>query len=653
MIDRPTIAKIMDATKIEEVVSEFVTLKKRGINYVGLCPFHNDSNPSFSVSPTRGICHCFTCGKGGNAINFLMELEQMTYPDALRWLAKKYKIEIQERELTNEEKQRESERESMFIVNDWAAKYFQDILLHDVDGIAIGMAYFRGRGFRDDIIRKFQLGFALPKRTALAEAAKAAGYNPKYLVDTGLCFKVDKDEAGNKSGEDKILDRFSGRAIFPWFSVSGKVVAFGGRVLDSRTKGISQKYVNSPDSVIYHKERELYGLYQAKKAIAKEDCVFMVEGHTDVISMHQCGIENVVANSGTALSVHQIRLLHRFTSNIVLLYDGDNAGIHAALRGTDMLLEEEMNVKVLFLPDGNDPDSFARSHSAEEFRRYIQENQTDFIQFKTDILLRGVTDPVKRSQAINSIVESISKIKNQITRASYITDCSHRLGVNEAIIVNALNNFVRNGMSEQVKAERRAAGLKDSPVAAAQQAQSVMRAVTPLDKLLEVEGLLVQLIIHHGDQLITVQDVDGNDVEVAVAQYISLDLGGDGFKFHNDLYNQIMQEAVEHLEKEDDFVAETYFANHPNPEISRLAGLPTGDQEVSTASLQMKMNADKLRQFVFKDILSFRTHYIAQRIIEVQQEFARNPTNRELLQEFMKLKQMNTLLASQANNIFN
>lgn len=653
MIDRPTIAKIMDATKIEEVVSEFVTLKKRGINYVGLCPFHNDSNPSFSVSPTRGICHCFTCGKGGNAINFLMELEQMTYPDALRWLAKKYKIEIQERELTNEEKQRESERESMFIVNDWAAKYFQDILLHDVDGIAIGMAYFRGRGFRDDIIRKFQLGFALPKRTALAEAAKAAGYNPKYLVDTGLCFKVDKDEAGNKSGEDKILDRFSGRAIFPWFSVSGKVVAFGGRVLDSRTKGVSQKYVNSPDSVIYHKERELYGLYQAKKAIAKEDCVFMVEGYTDVISMHQCGIENVVANSGTALSVHQIRLLHRFTSNIVLLYDGDNAGIHAALRGTDMLLEEEMNVKVLFLPDGNDPDSFARSHSAEEFRRYIQENQTDFIQFKTDILLRGVTDPVKRSQAINSIVESISKIKNQITRASYITDCSHRLGVNEAIIVNALNNFVRNGMSEQVKAERRAAGLKDSPVSAAQQAQSVMRAVTPLDKLLEVEGLLVQLIIHHGDQLITVQDVDGNDVEVAVAQYISLDLGGDGFKFHNDLYNQIMQEAVEHLEKEDDFVAETYFANHPNPEISRLAGLPTGDQEVSTASLQMKMNADKLRQFVFKDILSFRTHYIAQRIIEVQQEFARNPTNRELLQEFMKLKQMNTLLASQANNIFN
>ena len=653
MIDKPTIARIMDSTKIEEVVSEFVTLRKRGINYVGLCPFHNDSHPSFSVSPTRGICHCFTCGKGGNAVNFLMELEQMTYPDALRWLAKKYNIEIQEREMTSEEKQRESERESMFIVNDWAAKYFQDILQNDVDGRAIGMQYFRSRGFRDDIIRKFQLGFALPQRTALYDEAVKKGYNPKYLVSTGLCFMVDKDEENNKSGQDKYLDRFSGRAIFPWFSVSGKVVAFGGRVLDTRTKGVSQKYVNSPDSEIYHKERELYGLYQAKKAIAKEDCVYMVEGYTDVISMHQCGIENVVANSGTALSIHQIRLLHRFTSNIVLLYDGDDAGVHAALRGTDMLLEEEMNVKVLFLPDGNDPDSFARNHTAADFKKYIEDNQADFIQFKTDLMLHGVTDPVKRSQAINSIVESISKIKNQITRASYITDCAHRLGVNEAIIVNALNNFVRNGMSEQVKAERRAAGLRDPKATSPQQGiQQALRGTTPLDKLLEVETLLVQVVIHHGDKTIVVQDVEGNDVELPVAQYISPDLAGDNFRFHNELYNQILQEAVEHVEEEG-FVAENYFANHPNPEISRIAGLPTGDQEVSTVSLQLKMSQEKLRQLVFKDLLSFRTHYIAQRIIEVQQEFARNPTNRELLEEFMKLKKMNILLASQTNSVFN
>ena len=653
MIDKPTIARIMDSTKIEEVVSEFVTLKKRGINYIGLCPFHNDSHPSFSVSPTRGICHCFTCGKGGNAINFLMELEQMTYPDALRWLAKKYNIEIQEREMTSEEKQRESERESMFIVNEWAAKYFQDILQNDVDGRAIGMQYFRSRGFRDDIIRKFQLGFALPQRTALFDEAVKKGYNPKYLTATGLCFKVDKDEAGNRSGQDQYLDRFSGRAIFPWTSVSGKIVAFGGRVLDSRTKGVNQKYVNSPDSEIYHKERELYGLYQAKKAIAKEDCVYMVEGYTDVISMHQCGIENVVANSGTALSIHQIRLLHRFTSNIVLLYDGDAAGVHAALRGTDMLLEEEMNVKVLLLPEGDDPDSFARNHTAEDFRKYIEDHQVDFIQFKTDISLRGVTDPVKRSQAINSIVESISKIKNQITRAAYITDCAHRLGVNEAIIVNALNNFVRNGMSEQVKAERRAAGLRE-PVAGTPQPglQQGMRGTSPLDKLLEVEDLLVKLIIHYGDKIITVKDVDENEVQLPVAQYISLDMGGDGFKFHKDLYNQILQEALDHLDEEG-FVAETYFTTHSNPEISRIAGMPLGEQEIATASLQLKLSPEKLRQYVFKDLLSFRTHYIAQRIIEVQREFAKNPTNRELLQEFVKLKQMNALVASQTNSVFN
>lgn len=653
MIDKPTIARIMDSTKIEEVVSEFVTLKKRGINYIGLCPFHNDSHPSFSVSPTRGICHCFTCGKGGNAINFLMELEQMSYPDALRWLAKKYNIEIQEREMTSEEKQRESERESMFIVNEWAAKYFQDILQNDVDGRAIGMQYFRSRGFRDDIIRKFQLGFALPQRTALFDEAVKKGYNPKYLTATGLCFKVDKDEAGNRSGQDQYLDRFSGRAIFPWTSVSGKIVAFGGRVLDSRTKGVNQKYVNSPDSEIYHKERELYGLYQAKKAIAKEDCVYMVEGYTDVISMHQCGIENVVANSGTALSIHQIRLLHRFTSNIVLLYDGDAAGVHAALRGTDMLLEEEMNVKVLLLPEGDDPDSFARNHTAEDFRKYIEDHQVDFIQFKTDISLRGVTDPVKRSQAINSIVESISKIKNQITRAAYITDCAHRLGVNEAIIVNALNNFVRNGMSEQVKAERRAAGLRE-PVAGTPQPglQQGMRGTSPLDKLLEVEDLLVKLIIHYGDKIITVKDVDENEVQLPVAQYISLDMGGDGFKFHKDLYNQILQEALDHLDDEG-FVAETYFSTHSNPEISRIAGMPLGEQEIATASLQLKLSPEKLRQYVFKDLLSFRTHYIAQRIIEVQQEFAKNPTNRELLQEFVKLKQMNALVASQTNSVFN
>ena len=378
----------------------------------------------------------------------------------------------------------------------------------------------------------------------------------------------------------------------------------------------------------------------------------MVEGYTDVISMHQCGIENVVANSGTALSVHQIRLLHRFTNNIVLLYDGDAAGVHAALRGTDMLLEEEMNVKVLLLPDGNDPDSFARSHTASDFRKYIEEKQTDFIQFKTHLMLKGVTDPVKRSEAINSIVESISKIKNQITRASYITDCSHRLGVSEAIIVNALNNFVRNGLSEQVKEERRAAGLRDQVVQQAAQTGQQMGGTTPEAKLREVEDLIIQIVIHHGEELITVKDSEQQDVELPVAQYIMLDMQGDGFEFHNPIYNKVLHEAVEHIGDED-FKAETYFANHPDPAVSRLAGMMTGEQEVSTASLQLKLNPEKLRQMVFKDMLSFRTHYIAQRLVEVRQQFVQNPNNMELIAEFTKLKQMNSLLAAQANFIFN
>ena len=356
MIDRATIDKIMDAANIVDVVSEFVSLRKSGANYKGLCPFHNEKTPSFYVSPARGICKCFSCGKGGNAVNFIMEHEQMTYPESLRWLANKYHIEIHERELSDDEKREQNERESMFIVNEWAASYFHDILLNNVDGRAIGMQYFRSRGFRDDIINRFQLGFCLNDRSAMAKTALSKGYQEDFLLKTGLCYRRD---------DGQLIDRFAGRAIFPWIGLSGKILAFGGRVLDARTKGVNQKYVNSPDSDIYHKERELYGIFQAKKAIAKEDRVYMVEGYTDVISMHQCGLQNVVANSGTALSLHQIRMLHRFTSNITLLYDGDAAGIHAAMRGTDMLLSEGMNVKILLLPDGEDPTV---SHNAIQHR---------------------------------------------------------------------------------------------------------------------------------------------------------------------------------------------------------------------------------------------------------------------------------------------
>ena len=446
MIDRLTIERIKEAADIVDVVSEFVSLKRSGSNYKGLCPFHNDRTPSFYVSPTRGTCHCFTCGEGGDSVGFLMKHEQLTYPEALRWLANRYGIEIEEKQLTDEQRKQQTEREGMFIVNNWAADYYTDILHNDVDGRAVGMQYFRQRGFRDDIINKFRLGFSPADRYAMPRKAKEKGYNLNFLEQTGLCYKDNKGE---------LVDRFSGRAMFPWISVSGNVVAFGGRVLDQRTKGVNQKYVNSPDSPIYHKDHELYGIYQAKKAIGKEDFVFMVEGYTDVISMHQCGIENVVANSGTALSVHQIHLLHRFTSNIVLLYDGDDAGIHAALRGTDMLLAEGMNVKVLLLPDGDDPDSFARKHTADDFRKYVEEHQTDFIEFKTRVLLQGVTDPIKRSEAINSIVKSVSMITDPIVRATYIKECSSRLGLNEQLLLTTMNNFIRAYREEKRKEEER------------------------------------------------------------------------------------------------------------------------------------------------------------------------------------------------------
>ena len=464
LIDPLTIERIKEAADIVDVVSEFVSLKRSGSNYKGLCPFHNDSNPSFYVSPSRGTCHCFTCGEGGDSVGFIMKHEQMNYVEALRWLANRYGIEIKETELTDEQRREKTEREAMFVVNNWAAEYYSDILYNDVDGRAVGLQYFRQRGFRDDIIRKFRLGFSPADKYAMPKKAKEKGYNLEIMEKASLCYKDSKGE---------MVDRFSGRAMFPWIGVSGNVVAFGGRVLDSRTKGVSQKYVNSSESPIYKKERELYGLFQAKKAIGSEDCVYMVEGYTDVISMHQCGIENVVANSGTALSKHQIHLLHRFTSNIVLLYDGDAAGIKAALRGTDMLLSEGMNVKVLLLPDGDDPDSFARKHNADYFKQYVEEHKTDFIEFKTRVLMEGQKDPYKRSEAINSIVKSVSVISDPIVRATYIKDCSVRLGINEQTLIVQMNDFIRANREEKRKEEERERLRRSNPDYQAPTAQPV------------------------------------------------------------------------------------------------------------------------------------------------------------------------------------
>ena len=643
MIDRPTIDRIMNASNIVEVVSDFVSLRKAGTSYKGLCPFHDDQTPSFSVSPVKGLYKCFSCGAAGNAVKFIMEYEQLTYPEALKWLANKYHIEVQDRELTNEEKQQESERESMFLVNEWAAKYFNDILRNDVDGMAIGMQYFRSRGFRDDIIHKFQLGFCLSNRHAFSDAALKAGFQRDFLIKTGLCLERENGE---------LIDRFNGRVLFPWISVSGKVTAFGGRLLDARTKGVSQKYVNSPDSIIYHKERELYGLFQAKKAISKHDLVYMVEGYTDVVSMHQCGIENVVANSGTALSVHQIRLLHRFTSNIVLLYDGDEAGQHAALRGTDMLLAESMNVKVLLLPDGKDPDELARTYNAEEFRRYIEENQTDFIVFKINILLNGVTDPVKRSEAVSSIVQSISVIKDPILRDTYIRECANRTGVSERTLMDQMNRNIYSNREQKTREQQlQRTTVKEE----AKEEEGVVAASTTESK---IEQLLIQAVIKDGEKIIYRNIKDENSDQtfnLTVAQYIAYDLASDNFCFSNELYTRILQEALEHSVDEN-FKAEDYFTRNADIEISSLSIKLSVDRFQLAESLQVKETEQMLRDRVRHLVADFRLDYISSHLKELNARLlqVKDPKEmQEIMEEIIRIQNLRNRFAKETgNNIF-
>lgn len=649
MIDRATVERILDAAQIVDVVSEFVTLRKRGVNYVGLCPFHDDKTPSFYVSPSKGVCKCFSCGAGGSAVHFIMRHEQMTYPEALRWLANKYNIEIQERELTDDEKREAGERESMFIVNEWAKNYFSDIMHNDIDGQAIGKQYFRSRGIRDDIMQKFNLGYALPRRNAMSEAALKQGYKEEFLIKTGLCYKKDNGE---------LVDRYAGRVIFPWFNVSGKVNAFGGRLLDSRTKGVQQKYVNSPESDIYHKDHELYGLYQGKKAIVKEDCVYMVEGYTDVIAMHQCGLENVVANSGTALSIYQIRLLHRFTQNVVLLYDGDEAGIHAAMRGTDMLLSEGMNIKVLILPDGDDPDSFSRKHSAEELKEYIDSHQTDFIQFKTDQLLRGVTDPVKRSEAIAGIVKSVSVIPNQITRDTYIRECSHRLQMNEQTLISTMNGFIRGDREDKAKElEREQRRLQNrqegatAPQDGGTEGGGDMPAVpriglhTADEQASEVERMLVQNIIRHGEEIIFdgLETEDGQKINLSVSQFVDYDLSQDGLRFSNEMYNRILAEAVEH-NNDEGFRAETYFMHHPDVEISQLAGDLAINRYQLSRSLEMQHKPETLRQRVVHLILDFRMDIVRRHLKDIQLQLRQAGNDMERIMQLLKEQKDTQLL---------
>ena len=653
MIDRATVERIKEAANIVDVVSEFVTLRKSGANYKGLCPFHNEKTPSFYVSPARGTCHCFGCGKGGSPITFIMEHEQMTYPEALRWLANKYHIEIHERELTNQEREEQSQRESMFIVNEWAASYFEDLLHHPADGNDIGMQYFRSRGFRDDIILKFRLGYDLPNRLVLAPTALQKGYKEEFLVKTGICYK-------NEHGE--LIDRYAGRVTFPWIGVNGKVVGFTARVLDSRTKGVNQKYVNSPDSDLFHKDHELYGIYQAKKAIAREDRVYMVEGQADVIALHQCGIENVVANSGTALSLHQIHMLHRFSSNITLIYDGDAAGIHAALRGTDMLLSEGMNLNVLLLPGGQDPDEFARSHTATDFRQYIDEHQVDFIQFKTNLMLKNERDPKKRAEAINSIVQSISVVPNQILRDTYIHDCAQRIGLNESTLINQMNNFIRGRKTGSTAPQQD--GVPVGPQQQPAAAPTAMDSTTPMQQASKVEMMLAQLIIRHGERVIMndVEDEEGNHYSLTVAQYIYYNLAADNLSLHNDLFNKILHEACEHS-TEPGFKAEPYFINHEDINMSKLATDMSMDRyhlsqrkadgpNNEEAQLQAERNqTESLRNQTIHLLLDFRMDYVEAQLKEIQAKMRTVANDMEqlkaLMEQFRDMQMLRNQLARQ------
>lgn len=606
MIDRSTIQRVMDAADIVDVVKEFVTLRRAGVNYKGLCPFHDERTPSFVVSPAKQLCKCFSCGKGGNVVHFVMEHEQMTYPEAIKWLGKKYGIEVQEKEQSAAEKAIETTRESMFVLNEWARDYFADVLHNNVDGIAVGMSYFRQRGFRDDIIRKFQLGYALPARDALSQAALNKGFNPEYLEKTGLCYRTN---------DNKLLDRYHGRVIFPVHTVSGKVVAFGGRILVSDKK--TAKYVNSPESDIYSKSHELYGLYLAKHAIVRQNCCYLVEGYTDVISMHQSGIENVVASSGTSLTEGQIRLLHRFTNNITVIYDGDSAGIKASLRGIDMLLAEGMNIKVLLLPDGDDPDSFARKHDAAEYKSYIDKNQVDFIRFKTNLLLSETgNDPIKRATLIQDIVKSISVIPDKIVRQMYIRESATMLNVSEQLIVSEVGKAHRE---KQNSRETSPEPPSETPETDSPEISTEVLRTTNEER--KEETLLIRAIIRYGNLTLDVGTNEAESEQVCVTDYIAQDLTTDALEFQTPLYKRIFEEALSHC-GDSEWVALTHFMAHPDSEISKLSADLGEDRYVLSQSQQQGYTpeSERLTDIIPRLLNDFKNSLIRKEMNALLQE---------------------------------
>ena len=639
MIDQTTIDRIMDAAHIEDVVSDYVTLKKRGVNLLGLCPFHNEKTPSFIVSPAKGIFKCFGCGKGGNSVHFIMEHEQISYYEALKFLAKKYNIEIQERELTPEEESARNDRESMLLVNEYAQKHFSDTLHHHVDGKAIGLAYFRERSFRDDIIQKFQLGYSLDNRDAFTQTALKAGYKKEYLVKTGLTLE-------NEQGY--ISDRFRGRVMFPIHSISGKVIAFGGRILKKDDK--MAKYVNSPESEVYHKSNVLYGIYHAKQAIVRHDRCFLVEGYTDVISMHQSGVENVVASSGTSLTQGQIQLIHRFTPNVTVIYDGDAAGIKASIRGIDLLLEEGLNIKVLLLPDGEDPDSFVRKHNASDFVEYVEQNSADFIRFKTNLLLKDAgNDPIKRANLVLDIVRSIAIIPNPIIRSEYVKECGTLLQVEEAVLYHEINKLKKNERDKEA-VRNKAAQNEKVPVSADDTTTAAVASAFDNE-----ERNLLQTLIRHGEKTLYYADEDGkNELPVTVGDYVLEELRKDNLSFNNTIHRGMLEQYKLHY-KNDNFDAERFFINHSDEEISLLAADLIAEKytlsKIHSKTKKLTSDADRLIELVPRLVYEFKNslilNLIRQKLLEMKTSAEEKDNKRvdEIMQEMGRLEQIKRQLS--------
>lgn len=630
MIDRATVDRIFEAAKIEEVVSDYVSLRKRGVNYIGLCPFHNEKTPSFTVSPAKGICKCFGCGKGGNPVNFMMELEQLSYVEALRTLAKKYHIEIEEKEESPEQAQERNDRESMLVVNEFAVKYFQNQLFESEEGKAIGLSYFLDRGFQESILKKFNLGYSPEQRDAFTKEGIKKGYKTTYLVKTGLTIQGDNYQA----------DRFRGRVMFPIHNLTGKTIGFGGRILKTDKK--TAKYLNSPESEIYHKSNILYGIFHAKKDIVKQDRCYLVEGYTDVLALHQAGIENVVASSGTALTPSQIRLIKRFTNNITVIYDGDAAGIKASLRGIDLILEQGLNVRILLLPDGEDPDSFAKKHNATELQAYIDQNNSDFIKFKTRLLLDdSKNDPIKKAQLVTDIVKSIAIIPDAIIRQVYARECSSMMEIDEKVIISEIAK-TKSKQSENIRKEESRARNLQSPPPIPNDAFLPPEMGEPLVTISPYENeerTIIKFLIKYGENPIFVDsDPEYEDNEDLKVSEVILDgLEEDALIMHNEAYARIVKEYQNN--DTENFVPEKFFTRHHDHTLTKLVSdiivEPYEISKMHTEDGAFEGEEKHLKNIVPKILLEYKSKILDQRLVTLKADLQKS-TNNENSMKIMK-----------------